>query len=78
MSDFDVQEHLAAQARHHGPIGCVEKAVSMHPDLRDYIIDAVASEYPARVVERTLKDRGVHLSDYTVLRHRRRSCRCIL
>ena len=63
---------------HHGPIGCAERAVKDHPEHRDDILSAFASDYSSTVVARVLRGRGIDVSDYTVQRHRRGDCRCNL
>lgn len=73
---MSLMDDLDSAVRHHGPVGCIERAVTDHPELRADILEALASQYSSRVVARVFRDRGIQISDYTVQRHRRRDCRC--
>lgn len=75
-----ILEDAAALQTHHGPRGCVERAMATHPDLATHILGAVwATTQPdveATAVSRALARRDVKLSAETIRRHVRNICAC--
>jgi hypothetical protein len=52
-------------------------ASSLDPDDRKILLQAVAdSSWAAKALSRQLRERGVQVSDTTILRHRRKECPC--
>ena len=52
-------------------------AESLEPDDRKVLLAATSDlTWPAKALARQLRERGITVSDTTILRHRRRECPC--
>ncbi len=71
LSEFE------AYVKQQGP-SCTfsRKTSGLGPVDQAKLAAALESEYGHRVISRWLKDKGVHLTEHVVARHRLRECKC--
>ena len=70
-------EGLSKPLPNNGYCKVADIAESLEPDDRKVLLAATSDlTWPAKALARQLRERGITVSDTTILRHRRRECPC--